>query len=293
MNQTTADSAERKSEVAGKAAAVVGTCQCCFNQQVSKGAGGLVLHGYERPGHGSIRGNCPGMRHLPFELSCAQTKIFAASVASQLAGMRATLARMQANEIESYSVEVTDYTQWVGRRHPTHLVSIPKGFDDNVKGYGHVRFEDIRQSRIREQEADIRSTARLLADLQARITGWKYAPEALKTHETVAREREEVAAAARAARAAERDEKARAKAERPLPKRVFGVLQALAAEGSRVLGRGTQFGYRDSIDLDTLRRRGFARYEVSGGLPYEDTHRETYTINDAGRAALARQGKKS
>lgn len=41
-------------------------CQiCCRHQCVSK-TGTLVLHGYERPGHGWITGSCFGTHYLPY-----------------------------------------------------------------------------------------------------------------------------------------------------------------------------------------------------------------------------------
>lgn len=61
-----------------------GTCGCCFgNFKLTKKARhgkdknlpGMVLHGYERPGHGFINGNCLGQDWPPFELSKEITEL--------------------------------------------------------------------------------------------------------------------------------------------------------------------------------------------------------------------------
>lgn len=50
-----------------------GVCQFCGNQQVVKD-GVLVLHGYQRPGWGSIFGRCPGAGHQPLQRERIRTE---------------------------------------------------------------------------------------------------------------------------------------------------------------------------------------------------------------------------
>lgn len=47
------------------------TCQICFRQQALTADRRMVLHGYERPGHGYAVGSCPGVGHAPLELEKA------------------------------------------------------------------------------------------------------------------------------------------------------------------------------------------------------------------------------
>lgn len=47
-----------------------GTCQMCCRVQAVEG-GLMVLHGYERPGWGYVKGSCPGTAEPPAELSLA------------------------------------------------------------------------------------------------------------------------------------------------------------------------------------------------------------------------------
>lgn len=53
----------------------LGRCQYCGNEQKlvegsKPGTFALVLHGYKRPGTGSIHGNCPGVGYDPWEVTC-------------------------------------------------------------------------------------------------------------------------------------------------------------------------------------------------------------------------------
>lgn len=45
----------------------IGTCQWCFGEYKTNGHKVMVLHGYQRPGHGSTVGRCMGVGHPPFE----------------------------------------------------------------------------------------------------------------------------------------------------------------------------------------------------------------------------------
>lgn len=48
----------------------LGHCQCCEGEfKLHKGR--MVHHGYQRPGHGQIVGDCPAVDVLPYETSCA------------------------------------------------------------------------------------------------------------------------------------------------------------------------------------------------------------------------------
>jgi hypothetical protein len=50
-----------------------GHCQFCGNTQVVQ-EGGIVLHGYTRPGDGRVFGSCPGVGLSPLQLSDAVTR---------------------------------------------------------------------------------------------------------------------------------------------------------------------------------------------------------------------------
>jgi len=78
------------------------TCPCCFGEYKigenpkSPSFGGLVNHGYERPGYGYIVGGCVGVDMQPYEVSCAGTRLMLVEYARPaLEREEARLARLK------------------------------------------------------------------------------------------------------------------------------------------------------------------------------------------------------
>lgn len=171
----------------------VGTCQACFNAQVIKATGGkkvhtMVLHGYERPGFGYIKGNCAGVGHPPYELSCELTKAWKKQCEQHLATRKADLARYEADKQESYSTVVTDYDApraYGATSRPTKFVELKRGEKYESRRGGTFTFEDLRRQAIRAAKSHVEELKETVKFLTKRINEWKYAPEALKDHETV------------------------------------------------------------------------------------------------------------
>lgn len=69
----------------------IGNCQGCEADHKLR-ANLLVHHGYERPGHGRIEGDCPAVGCPPYELSCEWTVERVAMLEYRLVGERAHLA---------------------------------------------------------------------------------------------------------------------------------------------------------------------------------------------------------
>lgn len=59
----------KKAAVAASRVGRDGECQICQHRQILDSRGNLVLHGYQRPGHGYIVGDCFGVGHPPWEVS--------------------------------------------------------------------------------------------------------------------------------------------------------------------------------------------------------------------------------
>ena len=59
----------KKAAVAASRVGRDGECQICQRRQILDSRGNLVLHGYQRPGHGYIVGDCFGVGHPPWEVS--------------------------------------------------------------------------------------------------------------------------------------------------------------------------------------------------------------------------------
>lgn len=77
-----------------------GTCGYCFRNVKLKN-GVTVLHGYLRPGHGSVEGQCTGRNLPPFELSVQATEIRLKEILQVLKNLNARLDALQSGETQS------------------------------------------------------------------------------------------------------------------------------------------------------------------------------------------------
>jgi len=142
----------------------LGTCQCCFNQQVTKvRAGGMtfrmVLHGYERPGDGWIIGDCRGHGEQPYELSCEFTKTWLGQVQGMLVRVRARLAALVAGEVTEIDAQVakTREERKYGDRSAYKTITVTVGWvnPDHFRG-GDSDFAAAIARNIRGVEGNIR-----------------------------------------------------------------------------------------------------------------------------------------
>lgn len=72
----------------------LGTCQICEQEQKLRGDK-LVHHGYLRPGHGSIVGDCFGVYAVPYEVSCDLVKRYLLVVQEQIVSAEARLVALE------------------------------------------------------------------------------------------------------------------------------------------------------------------------------------------------------
>lgn len=81
-----------------------GTCPACWGN-FKLGNGALVVHGYERPGWGHIKGSCFGVGYPPVETSPLGAVEYRDQVLKpSLAGERESMARAKAGEIEKFEI---------------------------------------------------------------------------------------------------------------------------------------------------------------------------------------------
>lgn len=73
-----------------------GHCQFCGNHQVVISGTGIVLHGYERPGHGWIHGRCPGVGLLPLQREDKHTRGYLANTVAALDNLEAMVPGLMA-----------------------------------------------------------------------------------------------------------------------------------------------------------------------------------------------------
>lgn len=141
-----------------------GTCPCCFrNHKLAskgkeEGRPGMVLHGYERPGHGYLNGQCFGVYYAPYELSSAGTNDFRAWFAERLANEQGVLARLKGGEVD-------ELYESRGFRKPPVLVK-----------KGDPSFDSLLRSKIVDVEMKINHIERTIAFLDKRIASWSLRP---------------------------------------------------------------------------------------------------------------------
>ncbi len=177
-----------------------GTCQACFHSQVLTGSKQtLVLHGYQRPGDGFLRGDCEGHGHLPYELSSNLTSDLLARADKRLVSEKTRLESLVANKVDSLVIEVPnpEYSYYVSAR-----MSVPKTkfitIGRDYTGTDNRNFEHHRKVAIVRAEADIKSTEYTIKFYGQKVADWKYAPEALRNHAQVVREEKQAKAQTKA-----------------------------------------------------------------------------------------------
>lgn len=131
-----------------------GTCQGCFKDQKTRD-GRLVLHGYKRPGHGYILGNCWGHGYAPYQISCERTKQFLDEcVRPALPRALQALDRLQAKP-ESVSYEANVYVGWentpgvrgAGRAgYLTKFFKVERGEEDSYRLFEGMTSKSTRAS---------------------------------------------------------------------------------------------------------------------------------------------------
>lgn len=82
-----------------------GICPCCFRVQKLDDNGGLVLHGYQRPGDGYVHGSCYGVGRKPLEVSAEGTEAYLNKVLVPCAKSAAeALAEFKVSPPTSFSI---------------------------------------------------------------------------------------------------------------------------------------------------------------------------------------------
>jgi hypothetical protein len=78
----------------------LGTCAICLHVQVVR-RNKLVNHGYQRPGHGYITGECPGVGHDAYEVSAKGCEAYIRRLADLKQRNVARISALQAGEVKS------------------------------------------------------------------------------------------------------------------------------------------------------------------------------------------------
>lgn len=160
----------------------------------------MVHHGYRRPGHGSIEGDCPGVNWSPWELSPEGTIEYVDKfLRPRLLIVQAWLDRATRGEVTELRVQEYDGwdNSWDGR-HRKYKLRILTPAD----GY---EFTQHLRDKTREMQHEDESLVKEINRRELRIADWRERP--VRTEEEDVARREQERAPARAAREQARTEK--------------------------------------------------------------------------------------
>lgn len=136
----------------------LGNCQICeADQKLHKEL--MVHHGYKRPGHGTIVGDCPGVGEPPYERSCEALKAYRENTKSLLASHQTYLDSIKTGELKKFQL-------WRGNK----MVNFERGVTEDLK-WRHG-LERLRQS----VEVYIRQDTHEISRCTRRIDAWKLLP---------------------------------------------------------------------------------------------------------------------
>jgi len=154
----------KKAAVAASRAGRDGECQICQQRFLLDSRGNLVLHGYQRPGHGYIVGDCFGVGHPPWEVSSDAL----AEWIERLKARSAQLAQEATRVAKLTSIDVNRGSE----RNPK-FVTLTKGDPPGYDNRGKLSFEDELEKRVN----DLKQQSKWLADdaktQTRRLKTWK------------------------------------------------------------------------------------------------------------------------
>jgi len=136
----------------------IGTCAICFHEQVVRGDQ-MVLHGYQRPGHGYIIGNCFGVGYKPYELSADACVAYVPNLEAHKTHYTENLAALKQGKVSGFKETERDYR--TGR----DVVVITKK--------GDAEYPRKLAAAIANAEQQIRYVTQDITEMHKRIDQWK------------------------------------------------------------------------------------------------------------------------
>jgi hypothetical protein len=136
----------------------IGTCAICLHAQVVRRTA-MVTHGYQRPGHGYIVGECFGVGYHPYELSADACVAYIPHLEAAKTRYETKLAFLNAGKQTQYSTTKRNYRT---------------GQDDiTITKIGDPAFAGMLKADIKDTTQQIAFITADIATMQKRITDWK------------------------------------------------------------------------------------------------------------------------
>lgn len=166
------------------------TCGWCGSRQKLASDTTLVLHGYRRPGDGWVRGSCPGVKELPYELSCWPSERAIPANEESLATVRAWLEAGGPPSILAYE-RVRDIRSWhregnkpEGRVKLVHPTQMTESDQRNLSAFHQVAvtrddvgWSDVVGAATRDLRSYEEELVRHIAWLRKAVAEWRYRPQ--------------------------------------------------------------------------------------------------------------------
>jgi hypothetical protein len=169
----------------------------------------MVLHGYKRPGHGYVVGDCPGVDHVPYEVSCNLVSEHIVNLRSYVVTREKRLAELKAGTVTELLVEVSEGRGWDRTKKLVTLVAgSPEAREREPYRPSASRWQAALEYHIYEAERDIRHAKHDIERCTRRVEAWVAKP--VRTVEEELKKDED----AKAARKAEREAARKAKADK-------------------------------------------------------------------------------
>jgi hypothetical protein len=134
-----------------------GTCPCCFGMYKMTADKKMVHHGYQRPGCGSIFGDCFGVGYAPFEISNEGTIAY-------IEALKQSNERMEKGIAFLNSAECVSLDKTLEKRGKIEIVTYVAGTPE---------FEKLRLVKIKELNGNIKSNETHIKFLEKANTDWK------------------------------------------------------------------------------------------------------------------------
>lgn len=168
----------------------LGNCQICEGDfKLDPGTNKTALHGYKRPGHGYVVGDCMGARELPYELDNSVLKKYKVGLETQNKNADKYLKKLEAGEIQE-----------LPKPNRTQKLTAPEMVPSTDES-----FKWILQDTIRNVESNIKLTKREIDRVTKRIDAWE--KKDIRSLEEDMAQKRQVSDANKAERAKKRQEK--------------------------------------------------------------------------------------
>lgn len=147
-------------------------CQICEGGWVITD-GITSLHGYTRPGHGWLVGECMGAKQLPFSKSCALLASYRRQVVNYKSSVTMQIADLKADKVNAITRSERRYvTISFGYGKYVNVDVVYERDMASPDGANHKSFDEVVKIEIAKLEGELKHVAAEIKRVDARIALW-------------------------------------------------------------------------------------------------------------------------